>query len=143
MSYVKNKSQVAHGVSEEPQHQHDSKCCTFLGRHEEIDIFICNAAYTGSSIMSILGRYGSEGPEYASSNLPQSFMGADQYLWQAEGWYHQALHRAIVAKMLTSDQIAGIQDRYAAAELRYSVRFDRWLQLGSSERMCDVYSRFA
>lgn len=143
MAYKKNFSLVAHGVVEEPQHQHDSACCKFLGRHGTIDIFICNAAYPGSSIMSILGRYGDDGPSYASSNLPQSFVEPDHYLWMAEGWYHQALHRAIVAKLLTSEQVARIQDVYAASELRYKVRFDRWIQLAPEERMCEVYSRFA
>jgi hypothetical protein len=46
------------------------------------------------SLDSVIGRYGSEGPDYAASHPPEAFADAEGYVKQAEHWYREAMTRA-------------------------------------------------
>lgn len=86
----------------EPVWKHDCKSCIYLGtikpRNKEdvpVDCYWCsNKSDTAPIHVSILGRFGNEGLEYASSNPPEAFSGADDYLLIADRWYLFALLEA-------------------------------------------------
>jgi hypothetical protein len=54
----------------QPVFEHDCTNCTFLGHYFDHDVYICK----GATRSSIIGRYGNEGSQYASSPL-ESFIG--------------------------------------------------------------------
>lgn len=45
-------------------HDHDCPACTFVGKHNETDLYFC---VTGSP--SLVARYGDDGPEYSSISI--------------------------------------------------------------------------
>lgn len=46
-----------------PRHAHDCENCLFLGVHEEYDLYFCEQAAGGNTLVA---RYGSSGPDYIS-----------------------------------------------------------------------------
>jgi hypothetical protein len=87
-----------------PKHKHDCTHCVFLGTYldnkvnniqgtrDEIDCYWCDKP-DFPSLSSILGRYGSEGPEYFSYHPPEAF--ADKhFLERAQAWYLYAMLKA-------------------------------------------------
>lgn len=126
-----------------PQHEHDSECCTFLGRHGKVDIWWCEKKgnRVSMSLTSVLGRYGSDGPEYASSHPPQAFAEPIDYLYAAEGWYHQALSRAKKENLLTPKMWEEIDLMYKKAEKKYGVFPTEWDTLGERERVVEAMER--
>lgn len=49
----------------QPKHQHDSKCCKFVGRYEETDadLYFCNQ---NGVIPTLIARHSDEGSDYTS-----------------------------------------------------------------------------
>lgn len=87
-----------------PRYTHDCEKCVYLGtvyaeRENDcknyIDCYWCkNERYP--SLTSVIGRYGSDGPEYSSSLPPEAFAAGNDYLMMADRWYLFALFRATV-----------------------------------------------
>ena len=80
----------------QPVWQHDCKSCLYLGTikprskdDEPVDCYWCkHGPESAPTNVSMLGRYGNEGHEYASSHPPEAFVGgADDYLVIADRWY--------------------------------------------------------
>jgi hypothetical protein len=88
-------------MAQKPIYTHDCDKCVYLGtyenrRHgysEQIDCYWC-AKPDFPRLSSILGRYGSDGPQYSSSMPPEAFAYSQDYLITAEGWYLFALLQA-------------------------------------------------
>lgn len=86
-----------------PVHTHDCDRCVYLGtisprsasdsEGQWIDCYWCENK-EHPQLSSMLGRYGSNGPEYASSHPPEAFASKDDYLLFADRWYLFSLLRA-------------------------------------------------
>lgn len=143
------------------QYQHDSTCCIFLGGYGTIDIYWCRD--------SILGRYGSEGSEYASCMSPFAMAGPEEYLHMSAGWYHRALYRAELYRGMPGCQTEGqagpevvaaktperlfvgsasvpshgswerLGELYVRTEKRYGRTVLQYLRLDAEERMSQAY----
>lgn len=48
---------------ETPQHTHDCDTCLFLGRCQNLDLYVC----VGILDHTVIARYGSDGPQYTSA----------------------------------------------------------------------------
>ncbi len=90
-------------MNTKPVHVHDCDTCIYLGTikprttdgkatdtEQFIDCYWC-ADTTHPGLSSVIGRYGSEGSEYASSHPPESFAMKYDYLLIADRWYLFAL----------------------------------------------------
>ena len=98
----------------EPKHTHDCDKCTYLGSVKKwraskndytiIDCYVCLKA-DSPNLHSIIGRYGSDGPEYASSHPPEAFEEKDTYLTHAESWYLFSLIEMIRRGLYTPSPI--------------------------------------
>lgn len=59
-----SESQVLEaGAEVKPRHRHCCRGCTFLGRYGEFDLYHCNQAIGGPTV---LARFGDDGPDYNS-----------------------------------------------------------------------------
>lgn len=56
------------GPTPGPQFEHDSTCCTFLGRSADgtHDLYVCTKQYAKTKDSTYLARYGSNGSDYTS-----------------------------------------------------------------------------
>lgn len=119
-----------------PQHQHDSTCCRFLGRRGTVDVYWCSG--DGSMLgASMIGRFGSDGPDYASSMPPMSFAYPESYLLGAYGWYHFCLLEGVRLGLLGKDDVGAVAALYHKLNQAHGIRQEQWLELGSDERMSD------
>ena len=48
-----------------PRYDHDCDTCVFLGPFEDHDLYVCSHA--NKIIDTVIGRYGSDGPDYVSN----------------------------------------------------------------------------
>lgn len=48
-----------------PQHTHDCDRCQYLGSENDLDFYFCESSILGT----IIARYGSDGPDYSSSDV--------------------------------------------------------------------------
>lgn len=71
-----------------PRFRHDCRRCKFLGSADRFDLYWCQSV-SGRMFDSVIGRYGSDGPEYAASHPPGAFVGAPSKAF----WYTEALKR--------------------------------------------------
>lgn len=119
-----------------PQHQHDSTCCRFLGRRGTVDVYWCSGdgSLTGNTL---IGRFGSDGPDYASSMTPMCLGYAESYLFGAYGWYHFCLLEGIRLGLLPKEEVTKVMTLYRNINLLHGIRQEEWMQLGSDERMSD------
>lgn len=86
-----------------PHHTHDCDKCVYLGSvyakrnndfpKEYIDCYWC-VKELYPSLTSVIGRFGSDGPDYSSSHPPEAFADPNDYLMIADRWYLFALLRA-------------------------------------------------
>ena len=53
-----------------PRFQHDCTACTYLGQHDEFDLYFCPQG----SFPTVIARYGDDGPEYQSGLIPRSIL---------------------------------------------------------------------
>ncbi len=136
---------MAANKCDHPQHTHDCNRCKFLGRDGEIDVYVCTlpprpgATHTH---VSLIGRYGSEGYENASSNPPWYFAGPAEYMHVACGWYHHAWRGILAQELLTEGERKRIGDLYREAEQRYDIKPTWWVKLRGEERMQDMKDKY-
>lgn len=56
-----------------PVHQHDCEVCRFCGTFEfedlMVDVYVCQPPGRGEISQSLIGRFGSDGPEYWSHSI--------------------------------------------------------------------------
>ena len=123
----------AHG----PQHSHDCATCIFLGRKDNIDLYICNLQ-DDCKMASILGRYGNELNEYYSSLVPFCFAGPTEHLHDAHGWYHAALREAMDRKVFSDRMTDDIERLYEGVNAKYKIDPTWWVELGAVDRMSQV-----
>lgn len=87
-----------------PVHQHDCDRCVYLGTinrdrfgddvdGNKIDCYWCKSP-SSPNLDSVIGRFGSNGPDYSSSLPPEAFAMGDEYLINAERWYLYAILQA-------------------------------------------------
>jgi hypothetical protein len=91
-----------------PTHKHDCDRCIYLGSlikelragpivitsDNVIDCYWCKNT-DNPNLSSIIGRYSSDGPDYASSHPPECFAGGIDILQCSDRWYLFALLQAI------------------------------------------------
>lgn len=58
-----------------PKYLHDCSQCTFLGTHNEFDLYVCEEGHP-----TVIARYGNEGHEYKSG---LALVGIDEELTEA------------------------------------------------------------
>lgn len=86
------------------KHIHDCDTCVYLGsiqvsklqgtgKSEQVDCYFC--ASTHKRLQTLIGRFGSDGPDYSSSHA-SFFTDVSGYSEIAERWYLYALMRATV-----------------------------------------------
>ena len=80
----------------DPRYAHDCDQCHWLGTFLAVDIWWC-PNWTMRNLDSVIGRFGSDGPEYAATHPPQAFANPEGCLGRAEAWYIEALKRAEIA----------------------------------------------
>lgn len=94
-----------------PVWQHDCKSCIYLGTikprskdDEPVDCYWCRkGSDPAPTHVSMLGRYGNEGHEYAS-NSPPNHNDPDDYLLIADRWYLFALLEATRRGLYTPER---------------------------------------
>lgn len=86
-------------MDKKPRHTHDCEKCIFLGRSDDskegaqIDVYWC-VSPSMRSLDSVIGRFGSDGPDYFSSHPPEAMSDPSGYLDIAKRWYLFALAKA-------------------------------------------------
>ena len=84
-------------------HQHDCTDCLYLGtcqpRFEKdvpVDCYWCNYwKESNPGLISVLGRYGSEGSQYGSASPPEGIAMGTEFYSRADRWYLFSMLRAI------------------------------------------------
>jgi len=56
-------------MDESPKFKHDCEACTFLGTHNDHDLYYCGQ----TSVPTVIARYGHAGPDYKSGLVMADF----------------------------------------------------------------------